>query len=246
MKLLEYQGKELFTEHDIAVPKSYLARNQSELNQIADKLQFPVVLKSQLTVGGRGKAGAILKCMKLEDLVPKFTELLNKEVKGELPKVILIEEAVNIDKELYLSLFLNRGKRSYSLISSAQGGMDIESVENKVIQDISITGLTQSEAENIAKKLNLDGVTAKSFSNIVIKLAKLVREKEAELAEINPLAILKDGTCLALDSKIIIDDNSLFRHPELRKYVQISELQEQAEKSGFSFVELRWKHSNNR
>jgi succinyl-CoA synthetase beta subunit len=111
-------------------------------------------------------------------------------------------------------------------------------VENKVIQDISITGLTQSDAENIAKKLNLDGVTAKSFSNIVIKLAKLVREKEAELAEINPLAILKDGTCLALDSKIIIDDNSLFRHHELRKYVQISELQEQAEKSGFSLVEL--------
>src|ERR687898_991423 len=238
MKLLEYQGKELFTEHDIAVPKSYLAKNQSELNQIADKLQFPVVLKSQLTVGGRGKAGAILKCMKLEDLVPKFTELLNKEVKGELPKVILIEEAVNIDKELYLSLFLNRGKRSYSLISSAQGGMDIESVENKVIQDISITGLTQSNAESIAKKLGLNGVIANSFSNIVIKLAKLVREKEAELAEINPLAILKDGTCLALDSKIIIDDNSLFRHPELRKYVQISELQEQAEKSGFSFVEL--------
>lgn len=238
MKLLEYQGKELFTEHDIAVPKSYLARNQSELNQIAGKLQFPVVLKSQLSIGGRGKAGAILKCTKLEELVPKFTELLNKEVKGELPKVILIEEAVNIEKELYLSLFLNRGKRSYSLISSAQGGMDIESVENKVIQDISITGLTQSDAENIAKKLNLDGVTAKSFSNIVIKLAKLVGEKEAELAEINPLAILKDGTCLALDSKIIIDDNSLFRHPELRKYIQISELQEQAERSGFSFVEL--------
>jgi succinyl-CoA synthetase beta subunit len=224
MKLLEYQGKELFAEYDIAVPKSYLARNQSELSHITDKLQFPVVLKSQLTVGGRGKAGAILKCTKMEELVPKFTELMKKEVKGELPEVILIEEAVSIDKELYFSLFLNRGKRRYSLISSAQGGMDIESVENKVIQDISITGLTQSDAESVA--------------NIVIKLAKLVREKEAELAEINPLAILKDGTCLALDSKIIIDDNSLFRHPELRKYVQISELQEQAEKSGFSFVEL--------
>ena len=238
MKLLEYQGKELFAEYEIAVPKSYLARNQSDLKQIADKLQFPVVLKSQLTVGGRGKAGAILKCMKMDELVPKFTELLNKEVKGELPKVILIEEAVNIDKELYLSMFLNRGKRTYSLICSAQGGMEIESVESKVIQDISITGLTQSDAENVAKKLNLDDVTAKSFSNIVIKLAKLVREKEAELAEINPLALLKDGSCLALDSKMILDDNSLFRHPELKKYVQISELQEQAEKSGFSFVEL--------
>jgi len=238
MKLLEYQGKELFTEYDIAIPKSYLAKNQSELNQIADKLEFPVVLKSQLTVGGRGKAGAILKCMSKEDLVPKFAELLNKEVKGERPKIILIEEAVDIDKELYLSLFLNRGKRTYSLISSGQGGMDIENVENKVIQDISISGLTQAIAENIAKNLGLTGVTADSFSNMVIKLAKLVREKEAELAEINPLAILRDGTSLALDAKIIIDDNSVFRHPELRKYIQISELQEQAEKSGFSFVEL--------
>jgi succinyl-CoA synthetase beta subunit len=176
--------------------------------------------------------------MKKEELEPKFTELLNKEVKGEYPSVILIEEAVDIDKELYLSLFLNRGKRTYSLISSAEGGMDIESVENKVIQDISITGLTQAIAENIGKNLGISGVTAESFSNIVIKLAKLVREKEAELAEINPVAILSDGTCLALDAKIIIDDNSIFRHPELKKYIQISELQEQAEKSGFSFVEL--------
>jgi succinyl-CoA synthetase beta subunit len=238
MKLLEYQGKELFAEYDIAIPKSYLAKNHSELSQVADKLKFPVVLKSQLTVGGRGKAGAILKCMKKEELEPKFTELLNKEVKGEYPSVILIEEAIDIDKELYLSLFLNRGKRTYSLISSAEGGMDIETVENKVIQDISITELTQAIAESIGKNLGISGVTAESFSNIVIKLAKLVREKEAELAEINPVAILKDGTCLALDAKIIIDDNSIFRHPELRKYIQISELQEQAEKSGFSFVEL--------
>ena len=238
MKLLEYQGKELFTEYDIAIPKSYLAKNQSELSQVVDKFKFPVVLKSQLTVGGRGKAGAILKCTKREDLATMFGQLLKKEVKGELPKAILIEEAMDINKELYVSLFLNRGKRTYSLISSAQGGMDIESVENKVIQDISITGLTQAIAESIAKNLGLTGVTAQSFSNMVIKLAKLVREKEAELAEINPLAILKDGTCLALDAKIIIDDNSIFRHPELRKYIQISELQEQAEKSGFSFVEL--------
>jgi succinyl-CoA synthetase beta subunit len=238
MKLLEYQGKELFTEYDIAIPKSYLAKNQSELIQVSDKLKFPVVLKSQLTVGGRGKAGAILKCMKKEELESKFTELLNKEVKGERSTVILIEEAVDIDKELYLSLFLNRGKRTYSLISSGEGGMDIESVENKVIQDISISGLTKASAESIGKNLGISGVTAESFSSIVIKLAKLVREKEAELAEINPLAILRDGTCLALDAKIIIDDNSIFRHPELRKYIQISELQEQAEKSGFSFVEL--------
>ena len=108
MKLLEYQGKELFGEYDIAIPKSYVAKNQSELSQIADKLKFPIVLKSQLTVGGRGKAGAILKCTEREELEPMFIKLMNKEVKGERPKGILIEEAVEINKELYLSLFLNR------------------------------------------------------------------------------------------------------------------------------------------
>src|SRR5690606_34787900 len=165
-------------------------------------------------------------------------ELLHKEVKGELPRGILLEEMADIKKELYLSLFLNRSKRCYSLIASAEGGVEIESTGNKVVVDIPIDGLTPQIAEETAQKLGLNGKTVVSFVDFTTKLSKLIEEKEAELAEINPVAILGDGSLMALDAKVIIDDNAMFRHPELKKYEHVSELEKQAEVSGFSLVEL--------
>src|SRR5918912_459568 len=172
MRLLEYQGKELFDQYGIRIPRSHLAHTVQEARDGGKKLGYPLVLKSQLTVGGRGKAGAIVKCKSEAELEPKFNELLHKEVKGELPRGILLEEMVDIKRELYLSLFLNRSKRCYSLISSAEGGIEIESAGSKVMVDI------------------------------------------------------------------LIDDNAMFRHPELKKYEHVSELEKQAEVSGFSLVEL--------
>ena len=238
MRLLEYQGKELFDEVGIRVPRSHLAYSVQEAREGGNKLGYPLVIKSQLTVGGRGKAGAILKCKNEVELEPKFNELLHKEVKGELPRGILLEEMADIKRELYLSLFLNRSKRCYSLISSAEGGIDIESAGSKVMIDVPIDGLTSQQAEETATKLGLDGETVVSFVDFTTKLSKLVHEKEAELAEINPVAILQDGSFMALDAKVIIDDNAMFRHPELKKYEHISELEKQAEVSGFSLVEL--------
>ena len=113
MRLLEYQGKELFDQYGIRIPRSHLANTLDEAKEGAKKLGYPIVLKSQLTVGGRGKAGAILKCKSEEELAPKFNELVHKEVKGELPRGILLEEMADIRKELYLSLFLNRTRRCY-------------------------------------------------------------------------------------------------------------------------------------
>ncbi|MEO9294638.1 MAG: ATP-grasp domain-containing protein [Nitrososphaera sp.] len=238
MRLLEYQGKELFDQYGIRIPRSYLANNIGEAREGAKKIGIPLVLKSQLTVGGRGKAGAILKVKSDAELEPKFTELVHKEVKGELPRGILLEEMADIKKELYLSLFLNRSKRCYSLIASAEGGVEIESTGNKVVVDIPIDGLTPQTAEDTAARLGLTGNAAVAFVDLVTKLSHFASEKEAELAEINPVAILGDGSMLALDSKVIIDDNAMFRHPELKKYEHISELEKQAEVSGFSFVEL--------
>jgi succinyl-CoA synthetase beta subunit len=238
MRLLEYQGKELFDQYGIRIPRSYLANTIDEARDGAKKLGYPFILKSQLTVGGRGKAGAIVKCKSEEELEPKFTELLHKEVKGELPRGILLEEMADIRKELYLSLFLNRTKRCYSLISSAEGGVDIESAANRVVVDVPIDGLSPQTAEDTAAKLGLSGKTVVSFVDFTTKLSRLVSEREAELAEINPVAILGDDSLLALDSKVIIDDNAMFRHPELKKYEHISELEKQAEISGFSLVEL--------
>jgi succinyl-CoA synthetase beta subunit len=239
MRLLEYQGKELFGEFGIRIPRSYLAHTIDEARKAGDKLSYPLVLKSQLTVGGRGKAGAIAKCKSKADLEPKFNELLHKEVKGELPRGILLEEVADIKKELYLSLFLNRSKRCYSLISSAEGGIDIENAGSKVMIDVPIDGLSTQQAEETAAKLGLTGKTTTiSFVDFTTKLSNLVNGKEAELAEINPVAILQDGSLMALDAKVIIDDNAMFRHPELKKYEHVSELERQAEVSGFSLVEL--------
>jgi succinyl-CoA synthetase beta subunit len=238
MRLLEYQGKELFLQYQIPIPKSYLANSLREAKELSSKFEFPLILKSQVAAGGRGKAGAIVKCRTQVDVVSKFPELMNKEIKGELPRSILLEQGVHIEQELYISIFLNRGKRCYSLICSAQGGVEIEGVENKFIVDLPNSGLTLSLARKAASKLNLRARTSESFENFAMNLSRLVFEKEAELAEINPAVVLEDGSLMALDAKVIIDDNALFRHPELSKYQHMSESELQARKSGFSFVEL--------
>src|SRR5215204_651422 len=238
MKLLEFQGKELFNSYDIKVPKSYLAKDIEQAKLGSKKIGFPCVLKSQLTVGGRGKAGAILKCKNEKELVEKFDELINKEVKGEKPMSILLEEMVNIKREFYLSIFLNRTKRCYSIISSSQGGIEIESVDNKVIVDIPLDGISSELASQVFEKMNLDNSEKNAFVDLIQKLSKLISEKEAELAEINPLAMLNDGKFIALDAKVIIDDNALFRHEDIKKYEELSELESQAKNNGFSFVEL--------
>src|SRR5215207_10280631 len=175
MKLLEFQGKELFNSYDIKVPKSYLAKDIEQAKLGSKKIGFPCVLKSQLTVGGRGKAGAILKCKNEKELVEKFDELINKEVKGEKPMSILLEEMVNIKREFYLSIFLNRTKRCYSIISSSQGGIEIESVDNKVIVDLpDVEGISSELASLVADKMNLNDSEKNTFIDLIHKLSKLI------------------------------------------------------------------------
>ncbi len=216
-----------------------MARNIEEAKRGSEIIGFPFVLKSQLTVGGRGKAGAILKCKNEKELVEKFEELINKEVNGEKPKTILLEEMVDIKREFYLSFFLNRTKRCYSIIASSQGGIEIENVDNKIIIDIpDVNGISSELASEVADKMNLNNSEKNTFIDLIQKLSKLIYEKEAELAEINPLAMLDGGKFVALDAKVIIDDNALFRHDDIKKYEELSELESQANNNGFSFVEL--------
>lgn len=238
MRLLEYQGKELFLQYGIPTPKSVLATSLKEAEELSTKFEFPLILKSQVAAGGRGKAGAIVKCDTPIEVTSKFQELKNKKIKGELPRSILLEQAVDIRQEIYISLFLNRGKRSYSLICAAEGGVEIERVKNKFIADVPSSGVPLSLATEAASKLDLQGRTAESFINLAMNLSRLVFEKEAELGEINPAVVLPDASLMAIDAKVIIDDNALFRHPELKKYQNMTESEVQAKKSGFSFVEL--------
>lgn len=240
MRLLEYQGKELFKEFGIPIPTSRMASSIDDARSILNnELRFPVVLKSQVPVGGRGKAGAIKKCQNMDEVEINFTALQNKKIEGESPRGILIEEVIDISTELYVSLFLNRSSRCFSLILSSAGGMDIETAQNRFILDVNSKDDIKDIAKRIAAMAGLDSGNWEKFVEFVHNLFRLLQEKEAELVEVNPAAVLKDGSILALDSKIIIDDNALFRHPELIKYEEATELESLAKKNGFSFVQLQ-------
>ena len=238
MRLLEHQGKELFRRYGIKVPRSALAFSFDEAIRFATEIGYPLILKPQLTVGGRGKAGGILKCSTEQDIASKFENLLHNKIKGELPSGILLEQAVDIKEELYISFFLNRSKRCYSIIASPEGGVEIESTENKKVVDIPLAGIARETAYKITAELSVKESLRNSLADLISSLSNLVVEKEAELAEINPTVVLADGSVFALDSKVIIDDNSLFRHPELIKYEHLSEQEAQARRNGFSFVKL--------
>ena len=240
MRLLEYQGKELFKEFGIPIPKSRMAFSIEEARSLLNnELAFPIVLKSQVPVGGRGKAGAIKKCKNMNEVESQFTVLQNKKIEGESPRGLLLEEVINISKELYVSLYLNRSARCFSLIVSAAGGIEIESAENRFILDITSKDDIEDSATRIAGMVDIGSENRQRFVEFVQKLYRLLFEKEAELVEVNPTALLIDGSIVALDSKVIIDDNALFRHPELIKYEEANELESLAKKNGFSFVQLQ-------
>ena len=238
MRLLEYQAKELFKEFGIRVPESIASKDIEQGRLDAKKLGYPFVIKAQVPVGGRGKAGGIQKCSSDDEFEIKYPQILGMSIKGEKTRAILLEKMAEIEKELYLSLFLNRSKRCYTIIASSEGGVEIESVKNQTIKEVGLGDVGDETAKEVANEIGLQGSQEEEFVTMLKQLSKLTVEKEAELAEINPLAILKDGSIMALDGKVMTDDNSNFRHEELAKYQEKSELEERAEKSGFSLVEL--------
>lgn len=238
MRLLEFQAKELFSEYGIPVPRSAAARTLEEARERARELGFPFVLKIQVPVGGRGKAGGIQKCSSMDEFEIKCPQVLGMEVRGEKARAVLLESVAEVSKELYLSVFLNRSKRCYTVIASAEGGVEIESVKNQIIEEVGLGDVPAETAREVSSRMGLEGSQADQLADMLTKLGKLTVEKEAELVEINPLAVLKDGSLVALDGKMVTDDNASFRHAELSGYKEISEIEERAERAGFSLVEL--------
>ena len=238
MRLLEFQAKELFREFDIPIPNSRASNDITQGRTHAKELGFPFVIKIQVPVGGRGKAGGIQKCHNLDEFEIKYPQVLDMQIKGERARAILLEKMVEIKKELYLSLFLNRSKRCYTIIASSQGGVEIESVKDQIIEEVGLGTVDTATAQSIAKQMELPPKSAQQLEDILQKLSKITTQKEAELVEINPLALMDDDSLLALDGKVIIDDNANFRHPELQKYQEKTDIEKRAEKSGFSLVEL--------
>ena len=238
MKLYEYQGKQLFEKYGIAVPKGKLVHGEHDFSG----LNFPFVLKAQVPIGGRGKAGGIQSVENKQDGKKKLLQILGMDIKGFTVRKVLAEEKVDIDKELYISIMLDRSQRSPLLMASAQGGMDIESVPDEYIAKEWINpfiGIQPFHLRGILSKLKLGKDEGKKVAGVISKMYTLFRAYDCELLEINPLIISTKGEVIALDSKVIINDDAVYRHPDIEaENVELTVLEQEAKDKGIAFIQL--------
>ncbi|MBN2387752.1 MAG: ADP-forming succinate--CoA ligase subunit beta [Anaerolineales bacterium] len=247
MKLHEYQSKQIFGRYGIPVPKGRVAATASEARQIAEELGGRVVVKSQVLVGGRGKAGGIRLAKTPKEAEDMATQILGMEIKGLPVRKVLVDPAANIDQEIYLGITNDRTARRPVLMASAAGGVDIEEVARTTPEKIikvhidPLLGLRDYQARDIAVGIDLPKQYWKQFGEICHGLWQAYLECDATLAEINPLVILKEKQLAALDGKMLLDDNALFRHPELAEMRDADEEapgETEARKYGLSFIKL--------
>ena len=238
MRLLEYEGKELFKAYGIPVPVSQVARLPAEVGHAIKAVGLPAVIKAQVLAGGRGKAGGVVVVKSEEEALAEAARILDLRIGGERPSAVLVERASTHSGEMYLSVSLDRSRRSYALIATKAGGIEVESAKDQVVEPVPIDGLTLAAADSVASRLSLSGKTRFDFVSIAMSLERLSREEECELAEINPLATLSDGSLIALDSKVILDDNALFRHQGFLQLPPEDPLELDAAREGFAFVRL--------
>jgi len=243
VKLAEWRGKELFRKYGVPLPRGQVARSGAEAEQLVrlGAVPLPCVVKAQVLSGGRGKGGAVRFANTPEEVQAAAEAILGLEFKGEKVKEILLEEKLSIGRELYLSITLDRSLRLPIVIASAQGGVEIESVDDAAIDRVPVDpfpGLVSYERRRISKALGLTGAPAASLDRLLPALWRLFQAEDAELVEINPLAIVGDGL-VALDAKVIIEDDAAFRHPE---YADIRDdrtpLEEIAREKEIAFVQL--------
>jgi succinyl-CoA synthetase beta subunit len=247
MKLHEYQSKLIFAKYGIPIPKGRVAATATEARQIAEELGGRVVVKSQVLVGGRGKAGGVRVAKSPKEAEEVATQILGMEIKGLPVRKVLVDEAANIDQEIYLGITNDRTSRRPVLMASAAGGVEIEEVARTTPEKIikvridPLLGLRDYQARIVALGIDLPREHWRQFGEICHGLWKAYTANDASLAEINPLVITKEKTLLALDGKMLIDDNALFRHPDLAEMRDTDEeapAETEARKYGLSFIKL--------
>ncbi|MCE4629397.1 MAG: succinate--CoA ligase subunit beta, partial [Desulfurococcales archaeon] len=224
MKLFEYEAKHILSQKGVKIPRSVLiAPGDDPLAKMEEAgLKPPVVVKAQVLVAGRGKAGGIKMAKTEEDVKNIVNELFNKPIKGIVPKLLLIEEAIPHETERYAAIVLDRSERKPVILASKYGGMDIEEISREKPESIvrqhvdPFIGLKGYQARLIGKKIGLSGKALASFAKFLTALYEAFTEYDAELAESNPLALVGDEV-IPLDARMIVDDNSLYRHPEIAK-----------------------------
>ncbi len=246
MRLHEYQAKSIFAKYGIRIPRGKLARDLSDVESIVKELGCPVVLKSQVLVGGRGKAGGIKKANDVKEALELAKKMFGMNIKGHIVKKIYVEEQLDIEREMYVGYTVDRASKGIAAIVSSMGGMDIEEIAAKhpeKIAKITINpkwGLWDYQIRNMLKDAEMPKEYWKELTRIIKILYKILLDYEAELTEINPLVLTPSGL-FAADARLNIDDSAIFRHKnfeELKDYTEADETEKIAMQKGLNYVKL--------
>lgn len=222
MKLFEYEAKIILAEYGIPIPAGELAENVNQAGKIATRLEPPLAIKAQVLVAGRGKAGGILFADSVRDVEKAVKKLLNMQIKGIPVRSVWIEKQIQIEKELYFGVTIDRVNRSHVAIASAVGGMEIEEIAaqfpEKVVKFFINPqhGFHSFQAREIVRKIGYSGSQLSKLGRIFERLYRVGMDYDAELIEMNPIVETSDGKFVAADARIIIDDNALFRHQQYK------------------------------
>lgn len=247
MKLHEYQSKQLYAEHGVPIPRGEVAETPAQARAIAEQLGGSVAVKSQVLVGGRGKAGGIRLAKSPEEAEQLAAAILELEINGLPVRKVLVDEASEIVTEIYLGVTNDRTQGTPVIIASAEGGIEIEEVARDHPEKIvrawvdPLIGLRDYQARNLAAAMELPRQHWGEFSRMARGLFDTYWSLDATLAEINPLVITREEKLLALDGKIVLDDNALYRHPELEELRDLDEeapSEREARGHGLSYVKL--------
>ncbi|MFH2108317.1 MAG: ADP-forming succinate--CoA ligase subunit beta [Chrysiogenia bacterium] len=254
MKIHEYQAKELFKSCGVPVPLGEAADTAEKALAVAEKLGYPCVIKAQVHAGGRGKAGGIQLVRNRSEAEKHIARILGMTLvshqtgpEGKLVRKLLVEQGLDIIKEFYLAIIIDREKEMPVIIASSQGGMEIETVARDHPQAIfkmhvhPVTGLSACHVRNLAFKLDLSRVQQQNFSNLLFSLYELFLKNDASLVEINPLIVTANDEVMALDAKINFDDNALGRHPDIAAWRDVHEeepLEVEASKFELNYIRL--------
>jgi succinyl-CoA synthetase beta subunit len=248
MKLFEYEAKAILKKLGIAVPSGKIAKAAQEAVSNAEEIGKPVFIKSQITVSGRGKAGGILPAADPVEAGKVAESLIGKKIKDVRVDIVLVEEKLDLKEQYYASIAIDRKSKSFVVLASTEGGIDIEDVAKKTPEKIvryyidPLSGFDKSRASEAISKLELDKVDAERFAETLVTLYKAAIEYDAELVELNPLVKTASGDFMAADARITIDDNAVFRHAELSERnldrEEDTPREAEARKQGFSYVDL--------
>ncbi|MDS0257333.1 ADP-forming succinate--CoA ligase subunit beta [Thermoplasmatales archaeon AK] len=238
MNLYEYMGKEIFRKYGVPVPEGYVVGSASEIKEY----RKPVVVKSQILLGGRGKSGGIKFARSQEELRNGVTELLGSKIRGLTVTKVLVEEMLAIEHEYYVSIALNRSERSPVLIASSSGGVEIESVPASQIFTRKIDpllGYSDYIGREASKFMSLPPEVSSQFRSILASLYRIFQNEDCELVEINPLVLTKEKKLVAADAKVVMDSDSMFRHKDINiTDPEKTPLELEAQAKGYSFIEL--------